>query len=64
MLAMKDVKRIQDFLAEKDVPSEVKVYEDQIHGFAVRGDWSSDKDKKAMDECHEQGVAWFNKYLQ
>lgn len=30
---------------------DIKVYTDQIHGFALRGDWSSEKDKKAMDVC-------------
>ena len=24
------------------------MYEDQVHGFALRSDWSSEKDKKAM----------------
>lgn len=27
------------------------MYADQIHGFALRGDWSSENDKKAMDVC-------------
>ncbi len=40
-----------------------KIYEDQIHGFALRGDWSSDKDKKAMDDAEQQGIAWFKKHL-
>nr|POE63502.1 protein aim2 [Quercus suber] len=43
--------------------SEVRVYEDQVHGFALRGDWSSEKDKKAMDEAEKQGIEWFKKYL-
>ena len=41
----------------------LQIYEDQIHGFALRSDWSSDKDKKAMDETVQQGVEWFTKYL-
>lgn len=43
--------------------SEVRVYEDQVHGFALRGDWSSEKDKRAMDEAEKQGIEWFRKYL-
>jgi hypothetical protein len=39
------------------------VTEDQVHGFALRGDWSSEKDKKAMDDAEKQGVEWFKKYL-
>lgn len=35
----------------------------QVHGFALRSDWSSEKDRKAMDDAEKQGVEWFNKYL-
>lgn len=30
---------------------------------ALRSDWSSEKDKKAMDEAAQQGIEWFSKYL-
>jgi dienelactone hydrolase len=40
-----------------------QIYENQVHGFALRSDWSSDKDKKAMDEAEKQGIEWFQKYL-
>jgi len=64
LLDMKSVGQIQDVLAKKtDVPHEIRLYEDQIHGFALRGDWSSDKDRQAMDEACEQGCQWFEKYL-
>ena len=63
-LDMGTVEKIKELLAKKtEVPTEVKVYEDQIHGFALRSDWGSDKDKKAMDEAEKQGVEWFTKYL-
>ncbi|MCJ1311102.1 hypothetical protein MMC25_004772 [Agyrium rufum] len=56
--------QIQDTLAKMtDVPHEVRIYEDQIHGFALRGDWSSDKDKESIDEAEKQGIEWFKKYL-
>jgi dienelactone hydrolase len=55
--------QIKEILDKKSVPTEVVKYQDQIHGFALRSDWSSDKDKKAMDDAEKQGVAWFNKYL-
>lgn len=58
------VGKIQDILAKKtSLPHELRIYEDQIHGFALRSDWSSEKDKKAMDDSEKQGVEWFNKYL-
>lgn len=64
LLSVDQIGQIQDVLAKKlDVPKEIRIYEDQIHGFALRSDWSSDKDKKAMDEAESQGISWFNKYL-
>lgn len=43
--------------------TECVLYEDQVHGFALRGDFSSEKDKKAMDAAEKQGIEWFKKYL-
>ena len=58
------VGQIQDLMAKKtSLPLELRIYEEQIHGFALRNDWSSDKDRKAMDESEKQGIDWFNKYL-
>jgi len=58
------VGKIQDIMAKKtDIPHELRIYDDQIHGFALRSDWSSEKDKKAMDESEKQGIEWFGKYL-
>jgi len=47
----------------RDFPHEIQLYEDQIHGFALRSDWSHEKEKKAMDDAEKQGVEWLNKYL-
>jgi len=63
LLDMKSVEGIKKVLdGKKD--TQVKVYEDQVHGFALRGDWSSEKDRKAMDEAEKSGIAWFKKYLK
>ena len=64
LLDEKSIGQIQDVMAKKtDVPHEVRIYDDQVHGFALRSDWSSEKDKKAMDDACAQGLQWFNKYL-
>ena len=56
--------QIQDVLGKKtDVPHEIRIYDDQIHGFALRSDWSHENDKRAMDEATTQGLEWFKKYL-
>lgn len=46
-----------------DVPHEIRIYEEQLHGFALRGDWSFEKDRTAMDDAERQGVEWFMKNL-
>lgn len=59
-----DAQKMKEELDSKTgVPTQLEVYADQIHGFALRGDWSSDKDREAMDKAEQQGVDWFNKYL-
>lgn len=63
LLDAKSVEQIKEIMEKKSSPSEVKIYEDQIHGFALRSDWSSEKDKKAMDQAEKQGIEWFEKYL-
>lgn len=58
------IDKIQDTMANKtNVPHEIQIYEDQVHGFALRSDRSSDRDKKAMDDAEKQGIAWFSQYL-
>lgn len=63
LLGEKEIGQIQEIMQKQECVSEVRVYEDQIHGFALRGDWSSEKDKKAMDDAEKQGLDWFAKYL-
>lgn len=56
--------KIKEVLDKKtDVTTEVVKYQDQVHGFSLRGDWSSDKDKKAMDDALQQGINWFKTSL-
>ena len=65
LLDNKSVDQIKDILSKKsDVATEVVVYQDQVHGFSLRGDWSSEKDKKAQDDALKQGVVWFNEHLK
>jgi dienelactone hydrolase len=67
LLGEKEVGQIKEVMEKKKmnegVESEIVVYEDQVHGFAIRGDWSSEKDREAMDKAQKQGIAWFEKYL-
>jgi len=63
LLDAKSVEQIKEVMDKKSSPSEVRIYEDQVHGFTLRGDWSSEKDKKAMDDSEEQGISFFKRYL-
>jgi len=63
LLAEEEVHKIRDVLEKTKAPTEVEIYKDQVHGFTLRGDWSSDKDKEAMDRACAQGHNWFSKYL-
>ncbi|KAF2134287.1 alpha/beta-hydrolase [Dothidotthia symphoricarpi CBS 119687] len=63
LLGEKEIGQIRELMQKKESVSEVKVYEGQVHGFALRGDWSSEKDKKAMDDAEKQGLEWFGKHL-
>jgi dienelactone hydrolase len=58
------VGKIQDVLAKKTtLEHELRIYEGQVHGFALRSDWSDERDRKAMDESEKQGIEWFKKFL-
>ncbi|KAK6511399.1 hypothetical protein TWF481_000315 [Arthrobotrys musiformis] len=46
-----------------DVEIKVRIFENQIHGFTYRGDWSTEDESKAMDECAQDVIAWFNEHL-
>jgi len=66
LLGEKEVGQIKELMEKKKaegLESEVRIYPDQVHGFTLRGDWQSEKDKKAMDDATKQGVEWFKKYL-
>ncbi|KAL8725116.1 MAG: hypothetical protein Q9166_007558 [cf. Caloplaca sp. 2 TL-2023] len=57
--------KIIDLMAgKKEVVHEIRLYEEQVHGFALRSDWSSEKDKEAMDEATRQGIEWMQRYLR
>jgi hypothetical protein len=53
LLDTERVERIKGVMEMKSTPSGVRVYESQVHGFALRSDWSSEEDKKAMHEAEK-----------
>jgi len=59
------VEKVKKELSEKkaDIPFEINVFEDAVHGFAVRGDISNPKEKENKDAAANATIRWFNKYL-
>jgi hypothetical protein len=41
---------------------EIKVYQGQVHGFAVRGDHTVEKERKAKESC-AQNVLYYSQFL-
>lgn len=50
IIKIQDVETIKEIFAGKE-GCEVEVYEDQVHGFSIRGDLSVEKDKKAKEKA-------------
>lgn len=46
------------------VVHEIRWYEGQVHGFALRSDWSCERDKEAMDQAARQGIEWMERFLK
>lgn len=42
---------------------EVRIYEDQLHGFAVRGDLEDEKVQAAVTAATQQAIDWFKRFL-
>ena len=64
LVSNNDAQKMKEVLNSKPhVPTQFEVYKDQVHGFALRGDFSSDQDKKSMDRAEAQGQDWFRIHL-
>jgi len=49
--------------SKADLAFEINVFEDAVHGFAVRGDITNPKEKENKDASANATLRWFNKYL-
>lgn len=50
LIPMSEVAKVEDVLKMKE-GCVVNIYEGQVHGFAVRGDLTVEKDRKAKEQC-------------
>jgi len=59
------VEQVKSGLMEQkpDLPTEINVFQDAVHGFAVRGDITSPKEKENKDASASATIRWFKKYL-
>jgi dienelactone hydrolase len=53
IMKMPDVEKTKEIFKNKP-QCEIEVYEDQVHGFSVRGDLSIEKDRKAKEKAAER----------
>ncbi|KAK9480536.1 Alpha/Beta hydrolase protein [Lipomyces japonicus] len=60
--SISSIEKIKNFYLQHNVESEVKVYDDMIHGFAVRGDIEREVVATAMADAKTQVLTWFKKH--
>ena len=53
IMKMPDIEKTREIFKNKP-QCEIEVYEDQVHGFSVRGDLSVEKDRKAKERAAER----------
>lgn len=53
----------EDILKAMDIPYQISLYSNSVHGFAVRADISDKRAKYAKEAAFLQHVQWFNEYL-
>jgi dienelactone hydrolase len=51
-------------LNKKDVPWQINLYSDVVHGFAVRCDLSKKREKFAKEQAFLQAVNWFDEHIK
>ena len=47
-----------------DVPYQINLFSNVVHGFAVRADISKKREKFAKEQAFLQAVTWFNEYVK
>ncbi|KAK9448584.1 dienelactone hydrolase [Limtongia smithiae] len=57
------IEKMKSIYGKQQVSLEVKIYENMIHGFAVRGDTSVEEVANAMADAKTQVLEWFSKHL-
>jgi len=54
----------EDILFKKDIPWQINLYSDTVHGFAVRCDLSKPREKFAKEQAFYQAIAWFDEFVR
>ncbi|WPH00443.1 Hypothetical protein R9X50_00327200 [Acrodontium crateriforme] len=54
----------ETILKNMDIPYQITIYSDVVHGFAVRGDPSKPREKFAKEAAFLQHVQWFDEYVK
>jgi dienelactone hydrolase len=54
----------EDILKDMDIPYQINLYSDVVHGFAVRCEIKNPKEKFAKEAAFLQHTMWFDEYLK
>lgn len=54
----------EEILKEHDIPYQICLYSDVVHGFAVKGDMADRRQKFAKEAAFLQHVQWFDEFLK
>ncbi|KAK9370892.1 dienelactone hydrolase [Lipomyces kononenkoae] len=63
LISVPVMKKLEDLYSKRGVECEIKLYEDMIHGFAVRDDIEKEDVASAMEDAKKQVLEWFTKHL-
>jgi dienelactone hydrolase len=54
----------EEILLKMNVPYQINLFSDVVHGFAVRCDISKKREKFAKEQAFLQAVAWFDEHVK
>ncbi|KAK9238298.1 dienelactone hydrolase [Lipomyces kononenkoae] len=63
LISVPVMKNLEELYSKQGVECEIKIYQDRMHGFAVRDDIEKEDAAQAMEGAKKQVLDWFTKHL-
>jgi len=54
----------EDILFGMDIPWQINLFSDVVHGFAVRGGIKEERQRWAKEQAFQQAVHWFDRFIK